>query len=81
MIYTCPMHPQIREDHPGACPICGMSLEPMTVGVEGEEEQSEVNSLSRKFWIALVLTFPVLIIAMGHAIPGLHLDVTVPSQM
>ena len=81
MIYTCPMHPQIREDRPGNCPICGMTLEPMTIGVGDEEEQHEVNSLSRKFWIALVLTIPVLIIAMGHAIPGLHLDAIVPRQI
>ena len=81
MIYTCPMHPQIREERPGNCPICGMSLEPMTIGVGDEEEQHEVKALSRKFWIALVLTIPVLIIAMGHAIPGLHLDATVPRQI
>ena len=49
-----------------------MTLEPKTIGVGDEEEQHEVKSLSRKFWIALVLTIPVLIIAMGHAIPGLH---------
>ena len=58
-----------------------MTLEPMTVGVGDEEEQHEVNSLSRKFWIALVLTIPVLILAMGHAIPGLHLDAIVPRQI
>ena len=81
MIYTCPMHPQIREDRPGTCPICGMSLEPMMVGVGDEEEQHEVKSLARKFWIALVLSIPVLIIAMGHAIPGLHLDAIVPRQI
>ena len=81
MIYTCPMHPQIREDRPGNCPICGMTLEPMTAGAGDEEEQSEVNSLSRKFWIALVLTIPVLVIAMGHAIPGLELDTIVPRQI
>ena len=82
VIYTCPMHPQIREDRPGACPICGMSLEPMTIGVRpDDEEQHEVKALSRKFWIALVLTIPVLIVAMGHAIPGLHLDATVPRQI
>ena len=51
------------------------------VGVGDEEEQREVNSLSRKFWIALVLTIPVLILAMGHAIPGLHLDAIVPRQI
>src|SRR6478609_1803524 len=81
MIYTCPMHPQIREDRPGNCPICGMSLEPMTIGVGDEEEQHEVKALARKFWIALLLTIPVLIIAMGHAIPGLHLEATVPRQV
>src|SRR6478609_8510015 len=81
MIYTCPMHPQIREDRPGNCPICGMSLEPMTIGVGDEEEQHEVKALARKFWIALLLTIPVLIIAMGHAIPGLHLEATVPRQI
>src|SRR5213079_450623 len=83
MIYTCPMHPQIQQDRPGICPICGMTLEPRScgVGVGDEEEQYEVNSLSRKFWIAFVLTIPVLILAMGHAIPGLHVDAIVPRQI
>ena len=81
IIYTCPMHPQIQQDRPGNCPICGMTLEPKTIGVGDEEEQHEVKSLSRKFWIALVLTIPVLIIAMGHAIPGLHLDAIVPRRI
>jgi P-type Cu+ transporter len=81
MIYTCPMHPQIQQDRPGACPICGMTLEPQTVGVGDEEEQHEVESLSRKFWIALVLTIPVLILAMSHAMPGLQLDAIVPRQI
>jgi P-type Cu+ transporter len=82
IIYTCPMHPQIEQDHPGNCPICGMTLEPRSrgVGVGDEEEQREVNSLSRKFWIALVLTIPVLILAMGHAVPGLHIDSIAPRQ-
>src|SRR5437588_12802242 len=81
MTYTCPMHPQVEQDHPGACPICGMSLEPKTVGVGDEEEQHEVKSLSHKFWIALVLTIPVLILAMGHAIPGLDVESFVPRQV
>src|SRR6266576_3576177 len=81
IIYTCPMHPQIKQDRPGICPICGMTLEPKTVGVGDEEERRDVNSLSRKFWIALVLTIPVLILAMGHAIPGLHLDAIVPRKV
>src|SRR5882762_4640379 len=81
IIYTCPMHPQIEQDHPGNCPICGMTLEPKTVGLGDEEERREVNSLSRKFWIALLLTVPVLIIAMGHAIPGLRVDAIVPKHV
>ena len=81
VIYTCPMHPQIQQDHPGNCPICGMTLEPKTIGVGDEEEQREVDSLSRKFWIALVLTVPVLILAMGHAIPGLNLDSIIPRKI
>jgi Cu+-exporting ATPase len=80
MIYTCPMHPEIEQDHPGACPKCGMTLEPKSIGAE-EEEQREMRSLSRKFWIALVLTIPVLLLAMGHAIPGLEIDSIVPKQI
>src|SRR5213592_1600226 len=81
MIYTCPMHPEVEQDHPGECPKCGMTLEPKTVGAGDEEEQKEIRSLSRKFWIALVLTIPVLLIAMGHAIPGLHIDSVIPKEI
>src|SRR6266536_3940459 len=80
MIYTCPMHPEIEQDRPGACPKCGMTLEPKSIGAE-EEEQRETRSLSRKFWIALVLTIPVLFLAMGHAIPGLQIDSIVPKRI
>ena len=80
MIYTCPMHPEIEQDHPGQCPKCGMTLEPKTASADGEE-QSEVRSLSWKFWSALVLTIPVLFIAMGHAIPGVHVDAIVPKRI
>ncbi|MGB9476336.1 MAG: copper-translocating P-type ATPase [Candidatus Udaeobacter sp.] len=80
MIYTCPMHPEIEQDHPGACPKCGMTLESKTVGPE-EEEQRETRSLSRKFWVALILTMPVLLLAMGHVIPGLNIDSIVPKRL
>jgi Cu+-exporting ATPase len=80
MIYTCPMHPEIEQDHPGACPKCGMTLEPKAVGQE-EQEHGETRSLSRKFWIALALTIPVLLLAMGHAIPGLEIDSIVPKRI
>jgi Cu+-exporting ATPase len=80
MIYTCPMHPEIEQDYPGACPKCGMTLEPKAVGAE-EHEHGEERSLSRKFWIALSLTIPVLLLAMGHAIPGLEIESIVPKQI
>jgi P-type Cu+ transporter len=61
-IYTCPMHPQIRQVGPGACPICGMALEPEMPSEQ--EDLSEINAVRRKFWIALALTVPVIAIAM-----------------
>src|SRR5216117_4421826 len=81
MIYTCPMHPEIEQDHAGHCPKCGMTLEPKTIGAGDEEEQKEIRSLSRKFWSALVLTIPLLFIAMGHAIPGPDIDSIIPKQI
>jgi len=83
MIYTCPMHPEIEQDYPGECPKCGMTLEPRSRGVEAgdQEEQKEIRSLSRKFWSALVLTIPVLILAMGHAVAGLHVESIIPKKI
>jgi P-type Cu+ transporter len=79
-IYTCPMHPEIERDHPGDCPICGMPLEPKTVGAEESAEHAEIRSLSRKFWIGLAFTVPVLFIAMGHLIPGVHIERWIPKS-
>ena len=79
-IYTCPMHPEIEQDHPGDCPICGMRLEPKTVSAEDSAEHAEITSLSRKFWIGLVFTVPVLFLAMGHLIPGLHIEKWMPRS-
>jgi Cu+-exporting ATPase len=62
--YTCPMHPEIVRDQPGSCPICGMALEPRTVTAE-EEENPELRDMTRRFWVSVVLTAPVLAIAMG----------------
>jgi Cu+-exporting ATPase len=66
--YTCPMHPQIIRPGPGACPICGMALEPRTA--VGDEENPELVSMTRRFWISLALTIPVLILGMSDLIPG-----------
>ncbi len=62
--YTCPMHPEIVRTEPGNCPICGMTLEPRTVTAE-EEENPELHDMTRRFWISLLLTAPLLVIAMG----------------
>jgi P-type Cu+ transporter len=72
-IYTCPMHPEVQENEPGECPKCGMPLEPKEVfTTEGVSEEHQ--SMSRRFWIGLALTVPVLVFAMGHMVPGLHLE-------
>ena len=67
--YTCPMHPEVVQDGPGACPKCGMALEPRTVTLE-EEENPELKDMSRRFWVSLVLSIPLVVITMGDLIPG-----------
>src|SRR5687768_2487037 len=59
-VYTCPMHPEIEQDGPGSCPICGMDLEPK-VSQPGREDDSELRSMTRRFWVALALTIPVFL--------------------
>jgi Cu+-exporting ATPase len=68
--YTCPMHPEIIRDAPGSCPICGMALEPKTISVE-EEQNPELASMTRRFWVSVALTIPILVVAMADVIPGL----------
>jgi Cu+-exporting ATPase len=63
--YTCPMHPEIVRPAPGSCPICGMALEPRTVTASGTIENPELRDMSRRFWISLAFTVPLLVIAMG----------------
>jgi Cu+-exporting ATPase len=71
--WTCPMHPEIVRDEPGSCPICGMALEPTTVAAE-EEENHELRDMRRRFWASTALTIPLVIIAMGHMVPGRPLE-------
>jgi P-type Cu+ transporter len=70
-IYTCPMHPEIRQDHPGNCPICGMTLEPETP-TEATGPSAELVDMTRRFWIALALSVPVFALAMGGHLAGLN---------
>jgi P-type Cu+ transporter len=68
-IYTCPMHPEIEQDGPGACPICGMALEPKTISAGTVEDDSERIDMTRRLWIGAVLTLPIFLLAMSHLIP------------
>ncbi|GAA0592386.1 heavy metal translocating P-type ATPase [Craurococcus roseus] len=70
-IYTCPMHPQIRQVGPGSCPICGMALEPEVPTGEAETNH-ELIDFTRRFWIGLALTVPVLVLEMGGHLLGLE---------
>ncbi|SHM58131.1 Cu+-exporting ATPase [Paracoccus solventivorans] len=69
-IYTCPMHPEVRQVGPGSCPICGMALEPVLVSLEAEPNP-ELIDMRRRFWIGLVLTIPVFVLEMGGHLLGL----------
>ena len=71
-IYTCPMHPQIRQPGPGACPICGMALEPELAGATSGHSP-ELIDMSRRFWISLVLSLPVFALEMGGDLTNLHM--------
>jgi Cu+-exporting ATPase len=69
-IYTCPMHPEVRQVGPGSCPICGMALEPE---LGGEADGGELADMTRRFWISLVLALPVVVLDMGGHFGLLHL--------
>ena len=77
-IYTCPMHPEIRQEGPGSCPICGMALEPETVTAEAPPNH-ELIDFTRRFWVGLVLTLPVFALEMGGHLANLHMFI--PGQM
>jgi Cu2+-exporting ATPase len=71
VLYTCPMHPEIRQIGPGSCPICGMALEPMDAAAP--EDTSELSDMTRRFWVSSALSLPLLFITMSDFIPGLNL--------
>ena len=70
--YTCPMHPEVVRDEPGSCPICGMALEPMSVMVEEEEASPEQRDMTRRFWVSVLFTVPLLVVAMGMHLPAIE---------
>ena len=72
-IYTCPMHPEIRQTGPGSCPICGMALEPETVSLD-DGPDPELVDMRRRFWWSALLTLPLFVYAMSDMIPWLSFD-------
>jgi len=80
VVYTCPMHPQIRQPGPGNCPICGMTLELVKTTAE-VGAHPELVDMTRRFWVALVLALPVFVLEMGGHIPGLGLHDLVPPRI
>ncbi|MCA0404730.1 MAG: heavy metal translocating P-type ATPase [Proteobacteria bacterium] len=70
-IYTCPMHPEVRQEGPGSCPICGMALEPEMVSLE-DAPNPELADMTRRFWIGLALTLPVFFLEMGAHLFEFH---------
>ena len=76
--WTCPMHPEIVRDAPGACPICGMALEPRTVTLE--QHNPELEDMTRRFWISVTLTAPILAFMVSEMLPGNPLGRLVPAS-
>jgi Cu+-exporting ATPase len=77
--WVCPMHPEIVRDQPGSCPICGMALEPRTVSLR-EEQNPELTGMSRRFWISLLLTTPLLAVAMGEMLAPSVFQALLPGR-
>ncbi len=71
-IYTCPMHTEVRQDHPGSCPKCGMALESMDAFAGNDKgENAELMDMTRRLWIGAAFALPVFLLAMAHMIPPL----------
>lgn len=79
MVYTCPMHPEVRDVKAASCPICGMGLEPAGI-VTGEADTSELDDFTKRFWVGLILAVPVLILAMGPFL-GLPIEKFIPRRI
>src|SRR5438093_142568 len=78
VIYTCPMHPEVRQMGPGACPKCGMALEP-EMAIAEEEANPELTDMTRRFWIAAALSVPVFVLGMSETLPVVQLILATPA--
>src|ERR1700690_3685055 len=76
--YVCPMHPQIVRSEPGNCPICGMTLEPRTISATPEENR-ELTDMTKRFWISLALTIPLVVIGMGDLLAPNVVEKFIPA--
>jgi Cu+-exporting ATPase len=79
--YVCPMHPEIVRAQPGACPICGMALEPRVPAATEERANPELADMTRRFWVALALALPVFLLGMSDLLPGMPLHRVVSPQI
>ena len=77
-IYTCPMHPEVRQIGPGSCLKCGMALEPL---IADDSENEELKDMTRRFWFAAVLTLPIVTVVMGDMIPGKPISSIIPPSV
>ncbi|MDQ8198204.1 copper-translocating P-type ATPase [Pelagicoccus enzymogenes] len=80
-VWTCPMHPEIQQDHPGECPKCGMDLEPVAGARDEEDDDGEIGELKRKTVLAAILTLPVLLLAFDNMIPGLSFESVISQRI
>src|SRR6516164_581290 len=80
VLWTCPMHPQIVRKEPSNCPICGMALEPMTPAA-GEAENPELRDMTRRFWVGVTLSIPLLAIAMAEHFYKAALDALIAPRL
>jgi Cu+-exporting ATPase len=80
-VYTCPMHPEVRQVGPGACPICGMALEPLTVSLEDEGDSEELIDMRRRLRVSALLTVPLFALAMAEMLPGRPVDQVIPIEV
>ncbi len=79
ILYTCPMHPEVQQDHPGDCPKCGMELEPIRMTGDEDQDEAELRGLARKLWLGGALAMPVLVSATAAMLPGFEFSIAMTT--